>query len=128
MLDLSPYLTRPNAPEIAGTRDVFAVHNVPHEILSSLFGKYSRMPHGLREEMRRQFGETQDGLASTSAGLDVSSEKAQKFHALYTLGYGHGSIGDGAYIHIAIENCSMLAAKVLLVVVAGQVAYDGRGR
>jgi len=89
MMDLSPYVTRPQEPSLPGTRDVFCVHNLPTEIISVLFGKYSRSTKGLRAEMAAMLQETQDLTATKGTTFDLATEKASKFHSLYTLGYGH---------------------------------------
>lgn len=43
----------------------------------------------------------------------TNSEKSSKFLEKFYISYGHGSIADTAFIHIAVENVSQLAIKVL---------------
>lgn len=39
--------------------------------------------------------------------------KAKEFHEKWVVGYGHASVAEHAIIHMGIENCTLLAAKVI---------------
>lgn len=93
--------------------DVFCVHSLPEEIIASLFGKYSRSNKPLRVEMVSYLDESQEADVGEPMRFDLSSAKASKFHATYTLGYGHKSLADNAMVHVAVENCSMVAEKYI---------------
>lgn len=45
--------------------------------------------------------------------LDVSIEKAAKFHDKWVVGYGHGSVAEHAVASVAFENISQIVIKIL---------------
>lgn len=106
-IDLSKY--------ISSEGNVFAVSNLPEEVIAVLFAKYSRSPGGLRDTLSGMLADDEVGVGEGSGGtkLDVANEKARAFHEKYVAGYGHSSVGEHAIIHLGIEGVSILAAKAI---------------
>ena len=101
------------------TSNVFAIRNLPEVIKGALFSKYSRSTLGLRKLLLKEFvsGEEAhfDAIANDCA-MNAQNEavsKAQSFYDRILDGYGDDSIGELGGAHLAIENISMLAAKVI---------------
>jgi hypothetical protein len=60
---------------------------------------------------------TRSSTCSTALGagptLGTAQEKARAFHEKWVVGYGHSSVAEHAVVHLAVERCSILAAKAL---------------
>jgi thymidylate synthase ThyX len=99
--------------------NVFALKNLPEVIKGALFSKYSRSTLGLRALLLKEFILQKDSLFSEIASNDNAEEeelgiqKATEFYDRILDGYGDDSIGELGGAHLAIENISMLAAKVI---------------
>lgn len=102
---------------------IFALRNLPEVIKGALFSRYSRSALGLRTLLLKEFilGE-ETAFSAIAAGGNVSEnpedqvvaiKKAQNFYDRILDGYGDDSIGELGGAHLAIENISMLAAKVV---------------
>ncbi|HAZ62701.1 MAG TPA: FAD-dependent thymidylate synthase [Armatimonadetes bacterium] len=112
LLDLSTYCTNLDQP-------VFALHELPEEVVAVLFAYYSRSPLPLRDNLRRVLAEdlalmpghtpTGDGAAEYAA----AEERARAFHEKWVVGYGHGSVAEHAVVHLAVEEISIVASKAL---------------
>lgn len=109
---------------VTNTRShIFALRNLPEVIKGALFSRYSRSNLGLRSLFLKEFvGNNEESEFSTIANSDTQSEpntqmaaikKAQNFYDRILDGYGDDSIGELGGAHLALENVSMLAAKVL---------------
>jgi len=106
---------------------VFVLRNLPEVIKGALFSRYSRSTLGLRSLLLKEFiantEETEfDSIVQGSAAQEsehdpniqlAAIKKAQNFYDRILDGYGDDSIGELGGAHLAIENISMLAAKVL---------------
>lgn len=101
--------------------NIFVLRNLPEVIKGALFSRYSRSTLGLRKLLLKEFilNEEESHFfamgASDSSGEDlaVATKKAQDFYDRILDGYGDDSIGELGGAHIAMENVSMLAAKVI---------------
>ncbi len=99
--------------------NVFALKNLPEVIKGALFSKYSRSSLGLRSLLLKEFvGEESSCFDSIANEVvleeqNASIQKAQNFYDRILDGYGDDSIGELGGAHLAIENISMLAAKVI---------------
>lgn len=104
--------------------NVFALRNLPEVIKGALFSRYSRSTLGLRSLLLKEFihnKETDfDGIVGVKPSAQDSLEsetlaikKAQDFYDRILDGYGDDSIGELGGAHLALENISMLAAKVV---------------
>lgn len=107
------------------TSHVFALRNLPEVIKGALFSRYSRSGLGLRSLLLKEFiiNDDESGFANI-AGMSQPHEgsedqqldaikKAQNFYDRILDGYGDDSIGELGGAHLAIENVSMLGAKML---------------
>lgn len=101
------------------TSDVFVLRNLPEVIKGALFSRYSRSTLGLRSLLLKEFILNEDMAFSSIVGkFDADQQmmaiqKAQNFYDRILDGYGDDSIGELGSSHLAIENVSMLAAKVI---------------
>lgn len=102
--------------------NVFVLKNLPEVIKGALFSRYSRSTLGLRSLLLKEFIQNEDTAFSAIAGAQENTEsskqsaaiqKAQNFYDRILDGYGDDSIGELGGAHLAIENISMLAAKVI---------------
>lgn len=110
---LRPYVTNLEGP-------VFALRNLPEEVVAVLFAYYSRSPHGLRENLLKLLREGDLALfespsaeGDNSEALRRAQERARAFHEKWVIGYGHASVAEHAVVHLAIEDVSILASKVI---------------
>lgn len=116
---LERYVTNTNS-------HVFVLKNLPEVIKGALFSRYSRSNLGLRTLLLKEFISNDDESAflkivgdETSESLEKNGEqslaikKAQNFYDRILDGYGDDSIGELGGAHLAIENISMLAAKLI---------------
>ena len=104
-------------------RSVFVLTNLPEVIKGALFSRYSRSTLGLRTLLLKEFILSDDaefssiqgnsGQASNCKGSELAIERARKFYDRILDGYGDDSIGELGGAHLALENVSMLATKVL---------------
>ena len=103
---------------------IFVLRNLPEVIKGALFSRYSRSSLGLRSLLLKEFvsNTEESGFnsivfgASTSEDSDaqvLAIKRAQNFYDRILDGYGDDSIGELGGAHLAIEDISMLAAKVL---------------
>ncbi len=106
------------------TSNVFALRNLPEVIKGALFSRYSRSSLGLRSLLLKDFIKNDEtmfslisgGYTESCEGDDeqlVAIKKAQSFYERILDGYGDDSIGELGGAHLAIENISMLAAKII---------------
>lgn len=102
------------------TSNVFVLHNLPEVIKGALFSRYSRSTLGLRSLLLKDFINSEemafDAIASTNAAPQQQIDgikRAQNFYDRILDGYGDDSIAELGGAHVAIENVSMLAAKVI---------------
>lgn len=104
---------------------VFVLRNLPEVIKGALFSRYSRSSLGLRTLLLKEFISNTDETgfdqiagqklmeADDPSQQLIAIKKAQNFYDRILDGYGDDSIGELGGAHLAIENISMLAAKVV---------------
>lgn len=110
---LAPYVTNLDQP-------VYALRNLPEEVVAVLFAYYSRSREPLRRNLLKLI---QDRDIDVDARLKQSAleeeelrdakEKAKQFHEKWVVGYGHASVAEHAVVHLAIEDVSILATKII---------------
>lgn len=109
---------------VTNTRShVFCLRNLPEVIKGALFSRYSRSTLGLRALLLKEFvSNTEesefDAIVGDQEGKNseeqfLAIKKAQNFYDRILDGYGDDSIGELGGAHLAVENISMLAAKVI---------------
>jgi thymidylate synthase ThyX len=101
-------------------RDVFALKNLPEEVVAFLFARYSRSSLSLREDLLTMLADDHlDSLvtlahnSSADDNLAGIQSKARTFAEKYVVGYGHASVAEHAVLKLAIENVSILASKLI---------------
>lgn len=105
---------------------IFVLRNLPEVIKGALFSRYSRSSLGLRSLLLKEFiSNDEEAAFAAIVGKNGEHEekdqpdqaaairKAQNFYDRILDGYGDDSIGELGGTHVAIENVSMLAAKLL---------------
>lgn len=102
--------------------NIFVLRNLPEVIKGALFSRYSRSVLGLRSLLLKEFILGEETAFGTITGHQeeenpeqqvIAIKKAQNFFDRILDGYGDDSIGELGGAHLAVENVSMLAAKVL---------------
>lgn len=120
---LSSYVTNTD-------QSVFALTNLPEVIKGALFSRYSRSTLGLRELLLKDFIRDNESEFQNIQGVfQKTSQKksqkksaqeqilavgrAQKFYDRILDGYGDDSIGELGGAHLALEQISILATKIV---------------
>lgn len=102
--------------------NVFVLRNLPEVIKGALFSRYSRSSLGLRSLLLKEFVQGEEtAFDAIVGGLEqedpetqvLAIQRAQNFYDRILDGYGDDSIGELGGAHLAIENVSMLAAKII---------------
>jgi thymidylate synthase ThyX len=99
-------------------RDVFGL-KLPQEVAGALFSRYSRSSKSLRRTFLDEFlGDPELGLKDLLGGETVPDDstalkKARAFYERVLVGYGDDSVAQLGGAHIACENISNVAAKIL---------------
>ncbi len=99
-------------------KDIFCLINLPEVIKGTLFSRYSRTD----KDVRRLF--LDDFYLSSEVGKMLQAQKAEKqsminlqkaedFYERILVGYGDDSIAELGGVHIAVENISNIAVKVI---------------
>ena len=115
---LAPYVTNLDGP-------IFALRNLPEEVIAVLFAYYSRSRDSLRRNLLKLLEEGDLDLAGDSNAVTVqiddvdtdrlasAREKAKAFHEKWVVGYGHSSVAEHGCVHLALENVSIIASKLI---------------
>lgn len=110
---LGPYVTSLDSP-------VFALRNLPEEVVAVLFAYYSRSREDLRTNLLKLLQDSDlDVTGPPPADPDDETElvlarrKAREFHERWVVGYGHASVAEHAVAHVAIEEVSIVASKII---------------
>jgi len=96
--------------------DVFVISGLPEEVIAVLFAYYSRSRDDLRTNLTRLLADQELDVgegAATYPSFGLATEKARAFHEKWVVGYGHASVAEHAVVHLAIENVSIVASKVI---------------
>jgi thymidylate synthase ThyX len=106
------------APYVSSLEDdVFALSGLPEEVIAVLFAYYSRSRDDLRTNLSRLLADQEldvdGGPAAARPALHLATEKARVFHEKWVVGYGHASVAEHAVVHLAVENASIVASKVI---------------
>jgi thymidylate synthase ThyX len=110
---LHPYVTNVDRP-------IFALKNLPEEVVAVLFAYYSRSRESLRRNLLKLIQEKdldlEERLQWTDRDQDelaLARQKAKDFHEKWVVGYGHASVAEHAVAHLAIEDVSIVASKII---------------
>jgi len=101
-------------------RSVYALQNLPEEVVAYLFARYSRSRLSLREDLRNMIeAEGLGALIGAGAQGDPGAafaqiqDRARTFAERYVLGYGHSSVAEHGVVHLALEDVSIIASKLV---------------
>lgn len=94
-------------------RRVFALSNLPEEVIAVLFAYYSRSRDDLRTNLCRLLADESLAVGCQQPSLEFTQKKASEFHEKWVVGFGHSSVAEHASVHLAIENVSILASKAI---------------
>lgn len=106
-VDITPYVS-------STTDNVFALSNLPEEVIAVLFAYYSRSPNDLRSNLAALLADDELAIGQgTAQQLAIASEKARAFHEKWVIGYSHASVAEHSVVHLALENVSIIASKII---------------
>jgi thymidylate synthase ThyX len=110
---LAPFMTNLDKP-------VFVLTNLPEVVKGALFSRYSRSANSLRRVLLKEFMQSEElglgqmlGDVSKGGPGPIQTKKAEEFYERVLVGYGDDSVAELAGAHIAIEEISIIATKVL---------------
>jgi thymidylate synthase ThyX len=110
---LKPYVSNTDRP-------AFVVQNLPEEVVAVLFAYYSRSKESLRRNLLKLLVDQDLDMTTRvvvaqddDEKLAAAKEKAKQFHEKWVVGYGHASVAEHAIAHIAIEDVSIVASKII---------------
>jgi thymidylate synthase ThyX len=75
---------------------VYTLDGLPAEVVAVAFAKTSRVPDSFDDIAR-----------------ELTEADSSRFHEKWVVGYGHSSVAEHAVLSLALENVSILAAKVI---------------
>src|SRR3989344_3510831 len=101
--------------------DIFVLTNLPEVVKGALFSRYSRSPKSLRRLLLDEFINDKstgfDEIVARAEGMGesqiVATQKAEEFYDRVLVGYGDDSVAELGGAHIACENVSNIASKLL---------------
>ncbi len=102
-------------------KPIFVLKNLPEVIKGALFSRYSRSKKSLRRllldefilDKETGFTELVNFQQGQGVQLDAAIKKAHEFYDRVLDGYGDDSVGELGGAHIACEQVSNMASKVL---------------
>ena len=101
-------------------RSVYALKNLPEEVVAYLFARYSRSRLSLRDDLRgmiesEDLGALIGACSSDDPALAFTQiqDRARTFAEKYVLGYGHSSVAEHGCVHLALEDVSIIASKLI---------------
>ncbi|OYD07257.1 FAD-dependent thymidylate synthase [Paludifilum halophilum] len=106
-IDLSRYVSNLD-------KNVYAIFNLPEEVIAVIFAYVSRSPASFRENLAKLLRDDELAVGDSAGGMaTVYSEKASRFHEKWVVGYGHSSVAEHAVAHLGVEKISRLASAEL---------------
>jgi len=102
-------------------KDIFVLTNLPEVVKGALFSRYSRSDKSIRRLLLDEFiNDRASGFGEIVAHAEgmgqnqlIATQKAEEFYDRVLVGYGDDSVAELGGCHIACENVSNIAAKVL---------------
>lgn len=111
---LTPFVTDMTSP-------IFGLRNLPEVVKGALFSRYSRSDKSIRRILLDEFinlpesGFDQLVAQQSSASRDqlVATQQAEAFYDRVLVGYGDDSVAELGGAHVACEEISNVAAKII---------------
>ncbi len=99
-------------------RDVYAIYNLPEEVIAVIFAYVSRSPRSFRDNLERLLAGDEGDIGAFGAGAGVvaatqAAATASAFHERWVVSYGHASVAEHATVHLGVERVSRLASAAL---------------
>ncbi|MFH1394020.1 MAG: FAD-dependent thymidylate synthase [Candidatus Micrarchaeota archaeon] len=99
-------------------KGIFVLRNLPEVVKGALFSRYSRSTKSLRRTLLDEFIKSDIGFTDimegqAKAGDSIATEKAEKFYDRVLVQYGDDSVAELAGAHIALEDISIIATKLV---------------
>ncbi|MEW6035231.1 MAG: FAD-dependent thymidylate synthase [Candidatus Micrarchaeota archaeon] len=100
-------------------KPVFALTNLPEVVKGALFSRYSRSAKSLRRVLLEEFMQApelglRELLDSAPKGSSIiQTKKAEEFYERVLVGYGDDSVAELAGAHVALEEISIIATKMV---------------
>ena len=98
--------------------DVYAIFNLPEEVIAVIFAYVSRSPLSFRQNLERLLAGDEGDIGAFDAGAGVAAASsaaatASAFHERWVVNYGHASVAEHAAVHLGVERVSRLASAAL---------------
>jgi len=107
---LAPFVSNFDKP-------VFVLRNLPEVVKGALFSRYSRSTKSLRRTLLDEFIKSDIGFADVTGDVStddaIATDKAEKFYDRVLVQYGDDSVAELAGAHIALEDISIVATKIV---------------
>lgn len=103
---LAPYVTDVE-------KSIYALKNLPEVVVAVLFAYYSRNLLKLIQEKDIDLEARLKQSVIKEEELQDATEKARQFHEKWVVGYDHSSVAEHAVIHLAVEDVSIIATKII---------------
>lgn len=100
-------------------KDIFVIKNLPEVVKGAMFSRYSRTAKSLRRVLLDEFIKKPEvGFSQTVGSVDSGTQadatkKAEEFYDRILIDYGDDSVAELGGAHIACENVSIIATKIL---------------
>ncbi|MCH8022498.1 MAG: FAD-dependent thymidylate synthase [Thaumarchaeota archaeon] len=92
-------------------KPIFVLKNLPEVVKGTVFSRYSRTVKSLRRVLLDEFVTKLEGGGTSDRGIDT--KRAEDFYERVLNDYGDDSVAELAGVHLACEDVSMLATKVI---------------
>ncbi|MBU0998578.1 FAD-dependent thymidylate synthase [Patescibacteria group bacterium] len=104
---LDNFFTNTNKP-------VFAIYNLPQEVVGAMFSRYSRSEKSVRRLFLDEFWNSSLSLyKKNNSKLHKAMERTKKFYQRVFAEFGDDSVIQMGSIHVAFEYVSQIAAKAI---------------
>ncbi|MBI3413399.1 MAG: FAD-dependent thymidylate synthase [Candidatus Aenigmarchaeota archaeon] len=100
-------------------KDIFVIKNLPEVVKGALFSRYSRTSKSVRRVLLDEFIKKPEMgfsqiVGSFDAGIQADAiRRAEEFYDRVLVDYGDDSVAELGGAHIACENVSIIATKIL---------------
>lgn len=95
-------------------KPVFAIHNLPQEVIGAMFSRYSRATKTVRRLFLDEFfKDAKIGKGIGNFDLSNATERTKNFYKRVFAEYGDDSVIQMGSVHIAFEYVSQIVVKVI---------------